>query len=205
MHADEDNHTVSTDSESDESRPTSKFTKWRNIIGFWILGLTNNYPYVVMLSAAFDIIHQIGHDELSDSPHSGYKDSCTPVNGTYEGREQCEREGTSVSVCVCVCLLSMEEVLWLGKGYREGEREREREIAKYLEPTDYSSGRRFSHFLHQALCCLFHELHSILVCYDYETMPKCISCITAITYATCTNVGHAIRYWKTFICNGASE
>lgn len=30
--------------------------KWRNILAFWILGLCNNYGYVVMLSAAFDII-----------------------------------------------------------------------------------------------------------------------------------------------------
>jgi len=30
--------------------------KWRNHIGFWILGLTNNFAYVVMLSAAFDIL-----------------------------------------------------------------------------------------------------------------------------------------------------
>lgn len=30
--------------------------KWRNILAFWILGLCNNYGYVVMLSAALDII-----------------------------------------------------------------------------------------------------------------------------------------------------
>lgn len=30
--------------------------KWRNILSFWILGLCNNYGFVVMLSAAFDII-----------------------------------------------------------------------------------------------------------------------------------------------------
>lgn len=29
---------------------------WRNILSFWILGLCNNYGFVVMLSAAFDII-----------------------------------------------------------------------------------------------------------------------------------------------------
>lgn len=33
-------------------------TKWRNIIGFWMLGMCNNYGYVVMLTAAFDIIKQ---------------------------------------------------------------------------------------------------------------------------------------------------
>lgn len=33
-------------------------SKWRNIIGFWMLGMCNNYGYVVMLTAAFDIIKQ---------------------------------------------------------------------------------------------------------------------------------------------------
>lgn len=29
---------------------------WRNILSFWVLGLCNNYGFVVMLSAAYDII-----------------------------------------------------------------------------------------------------------------------------------------------------
>lgn len=32
--------------------------RWRDIMAFWILGLCNNYGYVVMLSAAYDIIHR---------------------------------------------------------------------------------------------------------------------------------------------------
>ncbi|XP_054153369.1 battenin-like [Oppia nitens] len=32
------------------------WNKYRNHISFWILGLSNNYSYVIMLSAAFDII-----------------------------------------------------------------------------------------------------------------------------------------------------
>lgn len=31
---------------------------WRNILSFWILGLCNNYGFVVMLSAAYDIINR---------------------------------------------------------------------------------------------------------------------------------------------------
>ncbi|CAG2179340.1 unnamed protein product, partial [Oppiella nova] len=34
--------------------------KYRNYISFWILGLSNNYSYVIMLSAAYDIIN--GHE-----------------------------------------------------------------------------------------------------------------------------------------------
>lgn len=32
---------------------------WRAMIAYWILGLTNNYGYVVMLSAAHDILHNL--------------------------------------------------------------------------------------------------------------------------------------------------
>lgn len=31
-------------------------TRWRNLLAFWILGMCNNYGYVVMLSAAHDIL-----------------------------------------------------------------------------------------------------------------------------------------------------
>ncbi|XP_054549738.1 battenin isoform X2 [Talpa occidentalis] len=31
-------------------------THWRNAVGFWVLGLCNNFSYVVMLSAAHDIL-----------------------------------------------------------------------------------------------------------------------------------------------------
>jgi len=46
----------------------------RNLLAFWILGLTNNFPYVVMLSAAHDIL---------DDPHSGSNHS--GVNVTQIG------------------------------------------------------------------------------------------------------------------------
>ncbi|CAJ0933107.1 unnamed protein product, partial [Mesorhabditis belari] len=34
----------------------------RNILAFWIFGMCNNYGYVIMLSAAEDIIHKKNHD-----------------------------------------------------------------------------------------------------------------------------------------------
>lgn len=40
--------------------------KWRNILSFWILGLCNNYGYVVMLSAALDIIKQFNGVTVSE-------------------------------------------------------------------------------------------------------------------------------------------
>lgn len=34
-------------------------SRWRDLTAYWILGLCNNYGYVVMLSAAHDIVEQI--------------------------------------------------------------------------------------------------------------------------------------------------
>lgn len=36
----------------------NKSKKWRPLVAYWILGLCNNYGYVVMLSAANDILHK---------------------------------------------------------------------------------------------------------------------------------------------------
>lgn len=32
--------------------------RWTNLLAYWLLGLTNNFAYVVMLSAAHDILSQ---------------------------------------------------------------------------------------------------------------------------------------------------
>lgn len=39
--------------------------KWRNLISFWVLGMCNNYGYVVMLSAAHDIIERFNGYSVS--------------------------------------------------------------------------------------------------------------------------------------------
>lgn len=41
-----------------------KMNKWRNMVAFWILGLCNNYGYVVMLSAAHDILARTYNEEV---------------------------------------------------------------------------------------------------------------------------------------------
>lgn len=41
-----------------ESNEVQKVNKIRNLVAFWILGLCNNYGYVVMLSAAHDILKE---------------------------------------------------------------------------------------------------------------------------------------------------
>ncbi|XP_072113543.1 LOW QUALITY PROTEIN: battenin [Mobula birostris] len=46
-------------------------TYWRNIIGFWILGLRNNFSYIIMLSAAHNILPRRRVQALLDRlPHA---------------------------------------------------------------------------------------------------------------------------------------
>lgn len=39
--------------------PVKGFLLTRIVVAFWLLGLCNNYIYVIMLSAAHDIIHKV--------------------------------------------------------------------------------------------------------------------------------------------------
>ena len=79
--------------------PHTRAKKWRNVAAFWILGLCNNFPYVVMLSAAFDILSQL-ENKASATPSSGA--ACTAVGGEYPGRK-CNKLSTSVRFLACVC------------------------------------------------------------------------------------------------------
>lgn len=46
---------------SKEEKTTTKDPQlWRDLTAYWFLGLCNNYGYVVMLSAAHDIIARFG-------------------------------------------------------------------------------------------------------------------------------------------------
>lgn len=60
---------VQSISEKVEAATNFKDTgRWRDLTAYWILGLCNNYGYVVMLSAAHDIIGNIGQfDEKHES------------------------------------------------------------------------------------------------------------------------------------------
>ena len=44
----------------------------RNLIGFWIIGLCNNFSYVVMLSAAFDILKEQRGEKTKSDKGSGF-------------------------------------------------------------------------------------------------------------------------------------
>ncbi len=86
-----------------------KWTHYRNILAFWILGLCNNFPYVVMLSAANDIIKKLEGDVPGNTSNSSVS-ACelmnvNSTNGSgYLPREKCTAQGTYVSVCLCVCV-----------------------------------------------------------------------------------------------------
>lgn len=43
--------------ENEEPRTRDRGAKMRDLVSFWIFGLCNNYGYVVMLTAAIDILH----------------------------------------------------------------------------------------------------------------------------------------------------
>ncbi|TDH03480.1 hypothetical protein EPR50_G00163790 [Perca flavescens] len=47
---------VNADPVQRSDRTAGRCTQWRNWSGFWLLGLCNNFAYVVMLSAAHDIL-----------------------------------------------------------------------------------------------------------------------------------------------------
>ncbi|XP_022699751.1 battenin-like isoform X3 [Varroa jacobsoni] len=60
------------DEESDDISDNRRGNKARNLIAFWLLGLCNNYAYVVMLSAAVDIIDKFNNHNETVVP------VCTP-------------------------------------------------------------------------------------------------------------------------------
>ncbi|XP_030372666.1 battenin isoform X2 [Scaptodrosophila lebanonensis] len=53
---------------------------WRDLTAYWILGLCNNYGYVVMLSAAHDIIAQFNDETEDDSADGGAGRQCHLVS-----------------------------------------------------------------------------------------------------------------------------
>lgn len=65
----ESNDVEATD---EKNRPTNN---WRDLVAYWIFGLCNNFGYVVMLTAAHDILKELNGDE---EQHRG--DSNRPCN-----------------------------------------------------------------------------------------------------------------------------
>ena len=70
--------------------------KWHNLVGFWILGLCNNYLYVIMLSATFDIISLLegGHSNCGDNSTNATSMACTAIFNETTNTSHYERDAT---------------------------------------------------------------------------------------------------------------
>ncbi|KAM9267489.1 battenin [Morus bassanus] len=63
-----------------EDPPEPPSTHWRNGAAFWVLGLCNNLPYVVMLSAARDILEPPRGAQVPAPHGNGSRYDCNPVS-----------------------------------------------------------------------------------------------------------------------------
>ncbi|XP_013411657.1 battenin [Lingula anatina] len=72
----------------EEEPPKSKWDLRRNLAGFWLLGLCDYFPYVVMLSAAKEILRD------SDNPDNLQPANVTGLNDTEEMQLKCNSVGT---------------------------------------------------------------------------------------------------------------
>ncbi|XP_060079208.1 battenin-like [Ylistrum balloti] len=91
-----DNESSAKSSETEENdldkMPNEIPYRKRNLFGFWWLGLCNNFAYVIMLSAAHDILREQGEGGHS-SDTSSNTTTLAPVNNSYE-KLQCNQIST---------------------------------------------------------------------------------------------------------------
>ncbi|XP_063695706.1 battenin-like isoform X2 [Culicoides brevitarsis] len=59
---------------------SSKKGLWRDLSAYWILGLCNNFGYVVMLTAAHDIIHDLSEGENGPQTDPDFKRECNKLS-----------------------------------------------------------------------------------------------------------------------------
>lgn len=64
--------------ENNHNNGLSSQDKKRNLVGFWLLGLCNNFAYVIMLSAAHDILKE--QEEKSDNSHHNETTTASPTD-----------------------------------------------------------------------------------------------------------------------------
>lgn len=73
----------------------SSCTKWRNWGGFWLLGLCNNFAYVVMLSAAHDILNKQESHNATASASLTLSSNLQTGNSTNSSRYDCNPVSTA--------------------------------------------------------------------------------------------------------------
>ncbi|XP_029363967.1 battenin isoform X2 [Echeneis naucrates] len=70
-------------------------TKWRNWTGFWLLGLCNNFAYVVMLSAAHDILKKQESENATAPTPASVGSNFQGGNSSNSGRYDCNPVSTA--------------------------------------------------------------------------------------------------------------
>ncbi|XP_004461509.2 battenin isoform X1 [Dasypus novemcinctus] len=87
-----------SDSEGEETAPEPqprlldrRGAHWKNAVGFWLLGLCNNFSYVVMLSAAHDILSH----QRAPGNQSQVEPGPTPVPRNGSSRFDCNSVSTA--------------------------------------------------------------------------------------------------------------
>nr|XP_043906818.1 battenin isoform X1 [Solea senegalensis] len=76
-------------------RPDGRCTQWRNWSGFWILGLCNNFAYVVMLSAAHDILKKQESENATASTSATLDLHLQGGNSSNSSRYDCNPVSTA--------------------------------------------------------------------------------------------------------------
>lgn len=87
----EDPEREETNSEPHAPPVDGQRAQWKNAVGFWILGLCNNFSYVVMLSAAHDILKQ----EQASGNQSHVEPGPTPLPHNSSSRFDCNSISTA--------------------------------------------------------------------------------------------------------------
>lgn len=87
----EDSEREETNSEPHAPPVDGQRAQWKNAVGFWILGLCNNFSYVVMLSAAHDILKQ----EQTSGNQSHVEPGPTPLPHNSSSRFDCNSISTA--------------------------------------------------------------------------------------------------------------
>ncbi|XP_060883005.1 battenin [Labrus mixtus] len=81
---------VTTDPETN-----GRSTRWRNWSGFWLLGLCNNFAYVVMLSAAHDILKKQSSENNTASASASLTVDFQSGNSSNSSRYDCNPVSTA--------------------------------------------------------------------------------------------------------------
>ncbi|XP_069380688.1 battenin [Paralichthys olivaceus] len=80
---------------ADPAREDGRCTQWRNWSGFWLLGLCNNFGYVVMLSAAHDILKRQESQNTTASTEATLAVGFQGGNSSNSSRYDCNPVSTA--------------------------------------------------------------------------------------------------------------